>query len=145
MKKIIIFSFLICFIFLLSGCYLDVEYEFFHDTAEIVSIEIVEVLEYDHEKLSYKENVLATIENTDVFLQEFSEIHCREVFNDPETIEPNTIVIKVLYSNGDYEFINYIAQRKCYKDSSRSHNGYFILDKEPFEALIKKYTKVAEF
>lgn len=145
MRKLIAFSLLVCSVFALSGCYLDVEYEFFHDTSEITSIKIVEVLNFDYEKLCYEENVLATIENTEVFLQEFSEIHCEEIFNDPETIEPNTIVIKVLYSNGDYEFINYIAQRKCYKDSSRSHNGYFILDKEPFEALIKKYTKVAEF
>ena len=139
MKKPIIALFLICFILMLPGCYLDVEYEFFHDTSEITSIKIVEIFEHDHEKLYYKENILATIENTNIFLQEFSEIHCEEIFNDPLTVEPNTIVIKVLYSNGDYEYINYNAQRKCYKDSLMSHNGYFELDQEPFEALIKKY------
>ena len=145
MRKSTVFSLLICFVFAFSGCYLDVEYEFFHDTSEIDSIEIVKISETDSEKLHYEEKVLATVENIDMFLQEFSEIHCREIFNDPCTIEPNITVLKVTYLNGDYEYIDYIAQRKCYKDSLRSHNGYFILDKEPFEALIKKYTKAADF
>ncbi|MBE6540811.1 MAG: hypothetical protein E7674_08775 [Ruminococcaceae bacterium] len=139
MKKTVISLFLICIILMLSGCYLDVEYEFWHDVSEITSIKIVEVLDFNYEKLYNEENVLVTIENTDVFLQEFSEIHCREIFNDPETVNPNTIVIKVEYSNGDYEYIDYIAQCKCYKDSAMSHNGYFILDKEQFEAFIGKY------
>lgn len=139
MKKTIIALFLIFILFALPGCYLDVEYEFFHDISEITSIKIVEVLDFDYEKLRYEENVLVVIEDIDVFLQEFSKIYCKEIFNDPETVYPNTIVIKVEYSNGDYEHINYIAQRKCYKDSIDEHNGYFLLNQEQFAALINKY------
>ncbi|MBO7216034.1 MAG: hypothetical protein J6V84_03455, partial [Clostridia bacterium] len=102
MKKVIAFSLLICFVFALSGCYLDVEYEFMYDASEIERIEIVELLEFDSENRRYNENIIVTIDNTEEFLQEFSEIHCEKIFGEPCMVESYMIVIKVAYLNGNY-------------------------------------------
>lgn len=138
MKRLMAFLLFICFIFAVSGCYLNVRYSFLHDTSEIASIEIVEILEPQNINDTQIEKALITIEDVERFLKEFSKIPCDKIYGQPSSIFGGTIVIKLTYTNGAYELISNDAQHLFYVDRPWQYGSY-VFDKEPFEALIKEY------
>lgn len=142
MKKIVILIVcLICFICLLSSCRHQEAYSFLNSIEEILNVSIVSI--------SFDENGVMTqteiekIVNTDAFLDDFSNIGCYTYYGDPAGVTPEGIsdtVIKILYTNGEYELINWSGQAKHTTEKGfRYYAGYSVFDETQFESLIAMY------
>jgi len=119
-------------------------YEFMSDPAEITSIEIVVLGEYDKDIGHFEENVISVIEDHETFLNEFRALECRQHFMDPLGVSEGSTVIKLTYSNGSYELISGLGIGKYvkYEDGSGKlfpYSGYQTFD-EKFPELIEKYS-----
>ena len=94
----------------------DDEYIFMEDTSTITAIEIVKITEivYFEDNINdfgYKMEILASISNLSVFLDEFSYLYCF-TFNilPPIPIAEDEIGIKITYSSGNHEIIGSYGQ-----------------------------------
>ena len=139
MKRLTVFILFVGCITILSGCSFGVEYEFLHTTEEITSIEIVKLLEPEIENTGFKEEVLLSVDNIDVFIEKFTEIQCKVNYGEPSSMSVNTIAIRITYVNGDYELIDCAAQYNIFADRPGWQYGYYFFDKQSFKELIQQY------
>ena len=140
MKRLIIFILQICFSLTLFGCSFNVEYEFMNPTDEITAIEIVKLLEPETENTKFKDEVLSTVDDIDLFIEKFTEINCKTTsLGSPTLMSVYTTAIKITYANGDHEFIDYDAQYMILSDRPGGQLGYYRFDKQEFKELIKQY------
>jgi hypothetical protein len=58
-------------------------------------------------------------------------------WGDPRQMDVQYIVIKIDYSNGDFDLIHPDAQ--CFNRSGVNQYGYFFFDDEQFNSLISDY------
>ena len=146
-KKLVAFVLFIGLILQLSSCY-STQYRFLHSTSEIVSIEIVEN-RYEIEDNIYNDyqNVLASVENIDEFLNEFQSISYKmPLYNGLVLSFGNSeLGVKFTYANGDYEVLSSGVYSLDYcADSGYTYAlddviGFF--DTEQYDALVEKYLK----
>lgn len=121
------------------------DYEFLFDPAEITSIEIVVLGEYDKDIGLFEENVISVIEDHETFLNEFRALECRQHFMDPLRVNEGYTVIKLTYSNGGFELIFGGGRGAYYPSEDGSggkfwdYNGYQSFGEE-FDELIEKYS-----
>ena len=87
---------------------------------------------------------LYVIEDKETFLNEFSQIHCYNVF-PPRGVELGETAIKFLYYNGESEFFNECGRTMLRYESAVGEiirlTGSHCLDKADYNALIEKYYK----
>lgn len=153
MKKSVSFYVLIALILLavpfFQSCTRETQYHFLNDVGEIYSVEIVRVGD-DRQTATPSTpelDIITSISNIDVFLQDFYDLDCRSRFGDPRSINTGDIAIKFQYKNGDYELIawhggqsEYIHSRQAY----RYYCGCFSFDETQFESLLLKYVAQEE-
>jgi len=135
--KIIISCFLL--ILFLGGCNVKAEYDFLYSVDEISAIEIVQVDEESQE--GFQQTMLAEIEDIETFLLEFNKLDCYSNYTDPIGIENGDIVIKVIYSNGDYEMIGCTGQARCEDGTFDNYVGRRYFEQEEYNNLIDSYTE----
>ena len=124
---------------LLSGCKKEVSYNFIQDQSEIDTIEIIEVGEPDLQGVNEQISI-CTIEDTTSFMGKFNQMKCYDHYGDPIGVLPDTIAIKILYSNGEYELITPIGQaRYTKKRQYKNYVGYRSFDNEEFNGLVSQY------
>ncbi|MBR7112627.1 MAG: hypothetical protein IKC75_06905 [Clostridia bacterium] len=146
MKKLtFVVSLLMIFLCVLSACSRKKAYEFINDESEISAIEIVKLCEYDQEKGEYQEQLISTVEDHETFLSDFKEIDCYNHWSDPTGVFENDIVIKISYTNGEYELIHHSGQGKYrhFEDNPsflQVYAGRRYIDEEQFNQLIDKYS-----
>lgn len=139
MKKGLLFMLIVSVLLSCCGCIRKKKYEFLQDTANICSIQIVEIGKRD-DNGEIKQTTICIIENIEAFLKDFSEVDCSSVFRDPAPLSGNETVIKILYTDGNYELIAYYAQSKFYDGYLHWYAGYYVFNEEQFDGLIIKYT-----
>ena len=138
MKKIFCFLFML-YLLLLTGCEIKSNYQFLNDTKNIVSIQIVQVT-WDNSTHEFKEHTLSTIDDINMFLDEFCKLDCYSLYTDPLGIDDNSIVIKIIYNNQEYELISSGGRAQyTQKKGFQNYTGYRYFDDEPFQKLIEKY------
>lgn len=104
----------------LIGCGKKMSYQFLHGSDEIQEIQIAHIeLDYEYQRF-YLDRlddgvvVLADIEDTSEFIEKFSnDVIFKKnglFFGDPSALGHGDYVIKITYSNGDFELIGHYAQ-----------------------------------
>ena len=133
---------IICFLIgSFCSCRVKAEYKFHQDKEDIEGIYIVS-LHFDTDTMEIYTNDIKRIENIDLFLQDFNDLDCYIWWGDPLTLkaEPDgRSIIKIVYSNGNYELIDWDGQAAFVFDNSNKHTGIRIFDEKQFNNLIEKY------
>lgn len=122
---------------MLVSCNRNVDYKFLHSTNEINAIEIVKVNgEFENNEL--KQEKIYDVENIESFLGEFEELDCSYIYTDPQGIEGEEVVIKIIYKNREYELIGAGGQATYTNEKKlKNYKGRYCFEKEQFEALVK--------
>lgn len=124
---------------LLASCRKSSAYDFLNPTNEISEIAVVELSFRENGDLT--ETEIQKIEDIQEFLDDFQDLPCYVYFGDPTGATPEgdaDTVIRIVYENGEYEWINWNGQSKytlekgfCY------YAGYRVFDEQPFESLLE--------
>jgi len=146
MKKYIL---CICFIIIIalsfSGCFSlfsSTSNRYMDDESNITSIEVVKLGEFNQNNYKFnEESVLFKVENLKQFCEDFSKVSRSTNNGDPRSLYTGDIVIKIVYSNENYELISFTAQSRYYTE--RHRNGYNFFNEDEFKALISKYAQIA--
>lgn len=135
---------IVCFIIaLLSFSSCKASYKYMHEQSEITDVCIV-MLHFDEEGYIYTSNI-CTVDNVEKFISDFNQVDCSIWWGDPIGLIPEEtdekLIVKLIYSNGDYELIHWSGQAR-YTESSGMKNyiGIRMFDEKQFEELISKYT-----
>ncbi|MBQ6947967.1 MAG: hypothetical protein IJN42_07955 [Clostridia bacterium] len=127
-----------------SGCQAQNSgYEYMYAPSSIMSIEIVELTGFDNDTYKFDENVLLEIEDSNSFISKLDQIPYTRRWNPPLTIEVGSIVIKITYDTGNFEYIHSNAQRTY--DLKQGIYGIrdrnYCFDQPMFDALISQELK----
>jgi hypothetical protein len=86
---------------------------------------------------------LEKIVDTEAFLDDFINMNCFTYYGDPTGVTPEGVgdtVIKILYTNNEYELINWTGQSKYTVERGfRYYEGFCVFDEQQFESLIARY------
>ena len=130
-----------CFLFCVVSCNRKAEYRFHHEEEEIKEIYIV-AIHFDKDVGNYYTDDLKKIDDKESFLQEFHNLDCFMWWGDPLTLNAESdgkAIIKVVYSNGNYELIDWNGQTVVVFDDSNKHCGIRMFNEEQFNELVEKY------
>ena len=136
MKKII-FPLCIIFMLLLCACGLFGEQQYYCEVDEVESVQIIRLDKYVEGEYRYDYTVLSEISEYVAFVSQLNEMEHSVNWGDPYQMDVQYIVIKIDYSNGDFDLIHQDAQ--CFHRSGKNNYGYFFFDDEQFNALISDY------
>ncbi len=139
-----ILTLLLGFIFFIPmrACAEDSEpFRLIHDESDISNVYIVD-LTFNSE-MEMVQTVRKEVTDIEGILADLQKVEGYRTNNDPTPVTPtgmDACVIKILYSNNDYELINYSGQAKyTHGYGLRHYAGYSYYDQSQFEALIEKY------
>lgn len=125
----------------LYACRRKVSYKYMYDEDDIVEVHIVSFHNTDDGDF-YTEHV-KTIENLDAFMEDFNSVDCFVWWGDPTGIDSRfdgENIVKLIYSNGDYELINWFGQAEYTSDKGITfYAGIRIFDETQFKDLVSKY------
>lgn len=122
--KYVLFLFLIVALSVsLAGCGKKISYPFLHGSDEIQEIQIAHI-ELDYEYQTFELGrlddciVLADIEDTSEFIEKFSNdvLFSKNWFGEPTHLKHGEYVIKITYTNGNFELIGFYAQSIIVQD-----------------------------
>lgn len=136
MKKVI---FPVCIILMLlcCSCGLFGDQRYFCDVEKVDSIQIVQLDQYVEGEYRYEYTILSQITDFETFVLHLNELDHSVNWGDPRQMDVQYIVIKIDYSNGDFDLIHPDAQ--CFNRSGVNQYGYFFFDDEQFNSLISDY------
>ena len=142
-SKIISLTVVLLLLFSLSSCSIDVGYEYMQDPQNITEIYIAS-LQFDEDYAIYITDE-KKIEDIDAFLKDFDDLACYEYYGGPRGFEKentNDRIIKLVYSNGDYELIGWhgMAKYTTSDDRLRNYRGHRVFDEVPFKEFTQKYS-----
>lgn len=136
MKKVI---FPVCIILMLlcCSCGLFGDQRYFCDVEKVDSIQIVQLDQYVEGEYRYEYTILSQITDIETFVLHLNELDHSVNWGDPRQMDVQYIVIKIDYSNGDFDLIHPDAQ--CFNRSGVNQYGYFFFNDEQFHSLISDY------
>ncbi len=142
-KKIsLLLSLCVLVIFIFSSCTTKSTYKFIKEKESIIGIHI-STIHFDNESMTFYTNDVKKVGDVDTFLQEFSEIDCYVWWGDPVGLYPELegeYVIKVLYSDDEYELIHWNGQAKHIpNEGNKNYIGNRVFDEKQFDEFIEKY------
>ena len=113
-----------------------------HDTQDIVEVHIATFYWDDQRNVCHDE--IKKIDDIDAFLRDFNELNCYKWQGDPRGLSKENegnYIIKFLYSNGDYELIDWhgIAKYTTSDDRLRNYRGYRRFDEAQFKNFVQGY------
>ena len=136
MKKIIFLQCIIL-IFLCCSCGLLGDRRYFCDVEKVDSVQIVKLDKYVEGEYRYEYTVLSQVSDCDTFVSHLNELDHSVNWGDPCQMDVQYIVIKIDYSNGDFDLLHPDAQ--WFNRSGTNQYGYFFFDDDQFSALISEY------
>lgn len=136
MKRIIL-SLCIFLMLLCCSCGMFGDQRYVCDVEKVDSIQIVRLDKYVEGEYRYEYTVLSQISNYETFVSHLNELDHSVNWGDPRQMDVQYIVIKIDYSNGDFDLIHPDAQ--CFNRSGSNQYGYFFFDDEQFNSLISDY------
>ena len=138
MKRII---FILCVILMISCCSCGFfgDQRYVCDPENVKSIQIVKLDKYIQEEYRYEYTILSEISDCETFISRLNKLEHSVNWGDPQPMQVQYIVIKINYSNGDFDLIHPDAQK--FNRSGSNKNGYFFFDDEQFNSLISDYVK----
>jgi len=134
-----IFPLCIILILLCCSCGFFGDQSYVCDVEKVDSIQIVKLDKYVEGEYRYEYNILSQISDYETFVSHLNELDHSVNWGDPRPLEVQYIVIKIDYSNGDFDLIHQDAQ--WFNRSGKNQNGYFFFDDEQFDSLISDYIK----
>lgn len=136
MKKVI---FPVCIILMLlcCSCGLFGDQRYFCDVEKVDSIQIVQLDQYVEGEYRYEYTILSQITDFETFVLHLNELDHSVNWGDPRQMDVQYIVIKIDYSNGDFDLIHPDAQ--CFNRYGVNQYGYFFFNDEQFHSLISDY------
>ena len=139
MKQTKFIACIICFFLLLSCCSCGWfgPQEYICKVDDVKSVQIVSLGEYVEDEYRYDYTVLYEIEDCVLFVEELNELKHSVNWGDPMVLNVGYTVIRIEYTNGDFDFIHSSAQ--LFNRSEKNDSGFFFFDKEQFDALISEY------
>ena len=139
MKKLL-FPLCIILILLCCSCGLFGDQRYFCDVNKIDSIQIVKLDKYIEGEYRYEYTILSQISDYETFVSYLNELEHSVNWGDPQQMDVQYVVIKIDYSNGDFDLIHQDAQ--CFNRSGVNQYGFFFFDEEQFNSLISKYIEI---
>ena len=136
MKKTILPLWMILML-LCCSCGLFGPQEYVCNTAEVESIQIVKLDKYVEGEYRFEYSVLAQISDCETFVSRLNQLDHSVNWGDPCQMEEQYIVIKIDYSNGDFDLIHPDAQ--WFHRSGVNRDGFFFFDDGQFNSLISDY------
>ena len=124
-------------ILLCCSCGLFGPQEYVCNVAEVESVQIVKLDRYVEGEYRFDYSVLAQISDCDTFVSRLNQLDHSVNWGDPRPMEVQYIVIKIDYSNGDFDLIHPDAQ--WFNRSGSNQSGYFFFDDGQFNSLISDY------
>ena len=140
--KRILFPLCIVLMFLCCSCGLIGDKKYVCDVEKVASIQIVKLDKYVEEEYRYEYTILSQISDYETFVSCLNELDHSVNWGDPRQMEIQHIVIKIDYSNGDFDLIHPDAQ--CFNRSGVNQYGYFFFDDEQFDSLISDYSNTGD-
>ncbi|KAF0091863.1 MAG: hypothetical protein FD141_47 [Fusobacteria bacterium] len=141
-NKLFFFIFALILMIFTTGCEQKVEYKFLQN---IENIEKIEVVIFGESKSSLQPELTIKNELSDEsiseFLKDFSDLECYKYLTDPGRLSIGDTVLKISYSNGEYELINEDAQGR-FKNNKYIGIGKYYFDDKLFYELLSKYTNI---
>lgn len=140
MKKLIwTFTWICIILALFSGCSVKTNYIFLHPTSKITDIEIIKVGTYTDTN-NVEQTTLYVADDIDAFLAGFNDISCYIHFTDPVGVEENTIAIKFIYDNEEYELVTAHGRATYTKEHNyEDYQGYRTLNTDEYDEFISQY------
>ncbi len=119
---------------------IKLEYNFLHRNTRIAEIQIVQLNESLRDYAIPEEQlVIEEIENIPEFLGKFSKLDCYFNSNLPTRVQDDSIAIKIIYQNEDYELIDAQGQSTLYDSNFTAFGGFRYFNQEQFSNLIQEY------
>ena len=134
----------LCIIVMLFSCSCGFfgDQEYACDVDAVKSVQIVKLGEYVQEESRYEYTILSTIADYSSFVDRLNNIEHSVNWGDPGTFKIDSVVIKIEYSQGDYDLL--CANAQMFHRSGEDRAGFFFFDKEAFDALIADYLTETE-
>lgn len=82
--------------------------------------------------------VLCEIEDPTGFIARLNDLECSVNWDEPEQMKIGSVVIRIDYHNGDYDYLSPDAQI-YHRSGQKNRYGYLYFDEEQFTALISDY------
>ena len=142
-KSVFIFAIVLSLLCMLCSCNVRRSYNYMNDKEDIVEISLVSLHFAFNDVIEYTNNV-KEIDDIEKFLNDFEKLECYQWFGDPlgfweENGDEGMIVIKFVYSNGDYELVGWDAcARYTTEKGLGNHNGFRIFEEEQFNEFIQE-------
>ncbi len=136
MKKIL-FPLCIILIFACCSCGFFGDQRYVCDIGKVASIQIVKLDKYVEGEYRYEYTILSQISDHETFVSHLNKLDHSVNWGDPRQMNERDIVIRIDYSNGDFDLIHPDAQ--CFNRSGTNQYGYFFFDDEQFNSLISDY------
>lgn len=124
---------------LCSSCGLFGDQRYECDIDKVASIQIVRLDEYVEEEYRYEYTVLSQISDCEAFVSRLNKLDHSVNWGDPRQMDIGYIVIRIGYSNGDFDEIHQDAQ--CFNKDGVNRYGFFFFDDAQFDSLISDYIK----
>lgn len=125
----------VCMLLLsLCSCGFFGDQKYICDVDKVESVQIVKLDKYVEGEYRYEYTVLSQILDYSTFIDQLTAIDQKVNWGEPKTVDVGYVVIKIEYSNGDYDLIYHNTQWK--HRSGKNHTGYIFFNKEQFNTLI---------
>ncbi len=136
---------LLFFVLTLTSCSIKTEYSTLYSQDQLESVHIVEVQLDDNGILLENEiNSFSDEETITEFISDLRSIECEDVLkHDPVGLMPEdqtAVVFKLVYGNGDIEYINYYGQSTIINGYFRFYDASAYFDPSEFSTLVDKYS-----
>lgn len=137
MKKMICFVLTAVLMLLCCACGFFGDQKYVCKVEDVASIQIVRLDKYVAGEYRYEYTVLAQIDDLEAFVKRLNSVKHSVNWGDPRQLDEGYVVVRVDYSNGDFDLIHPDAQ--WFHKNGTNNYGYFFFDDEQFEALISDY------
>ena len=134
---------ILCVMLMILSCSCDFwgPQKYICNSDEVKLAQIVRLVEYKEDTLSYKYTVLAEISDVATFAEQVNNLEHQVNWGEPTSVQDGFVVIRIEYHNGDYDMIHPYAQ--FIKRSGVFKSSYFFFDNEEFDSLVSKYWSVS--
>lgn len=140
MKRINLSFWILCItlVILCSSCGFFGPQKYVCEVENVESIQIVRIDDYVEGEYRYEYTVLSHVFDQETFVNKLNSLEHSVNWGEPSQLDINYIVIRIDYSNGDYDLIYPNAQ--WFNRSGVNEYGFFFFDEEQFNELISDYT-----
>jgi hypothetical protein len=137
MKKMICFVLTAVLTLFCCSCGFFGPQRYLCEVEEVESVQIIRLDKYVEGEYRYEYTVLAQVEDVESFVGQLNDIKHSVNWGEPSQMDEGYVVVRVDYSNGDFDLIYPNAQ--CFHKNGTNNYGYFFFNDEQFDALISCY------